>query len=194
MAVALIGLFGALGGALATIFTAGRTVYVNSVTVERSKWIEKLRNNLAQYQSLIDQIHWIKIHNGDQSPDGDMAKKIHDARHLAGLIKLQLNPDGAVDKSIISLMASAYLLSPSDKTEMLHKSQSLLVSHSQWLLKDEWEVVKYEALPMLSRYAAKRKRVKRAVKYAAYVSGEGAVDEVQRASEGQRQHSLAGQF
>jgi hypothetical protein len=46
-AAAIIALAGSILAALLAYLTARRSVYINSVTVERSKWIAELRGNLA---------------------------------------------------------------------------------------------------------------------------------------------------
>lgn len=56
IAVGFIALVGALAGALTSYLVAGRAVYVNTITVERSKWINKLRGNLAAYSAAIAQV------------------------------------------------------------------------------------------------------------------------------------------
>jgi hypothetical protein len=49
--VTIIAAIIALGGVVVSSFISklisGRTLYINAVTVERSKWIDKLRDNIA---------------------------------------------------------------------------------------------------------------------------------------------------
>jgi hypothetical protein len=64
---------------------------------------------------------------------------------LAKTIELQLNPNGLIDKNIVSIINILYKsTNPQSKVDITATTQ-LLVAHSKWLLKEEWERVKYEA-------------------------------------------------
>lgn len=50
--VAVIALVGVMTTAIASLLVSRRSTYLNAVTVERSKWIDKLRTNIAKMISL----------------------------------------------------------------------------------------------------------------------------------------------
>lgn len=56
--VAIIGMAGALGGAFSTYIVARRTLYVNTITAERMKWVTLLRTNIALLISYLTVIHF----------------------------------------------------------------------------------------------------------------------------------------
>lgn len=188
--VAIIAFFGAIGGAIVSSLSSARDIYVNSITSERSKWIEKLRTNITKYIAIVEEISV----EANDNPNPDIGKQMLELSELSAMLRLQLNPDGAVDQSITSLMASAYLLCPAGRSKNLHKTQSLLIAHSQWLLKDEWEVVKMEAYGIFDRFRARKLKTKRAQEYTTYVTGHGAIDAVARASEKSRKILESGEW
>lgn len=75
---------------------------------------------------------------------------ISEVDELNPLIKLQLNPFGVIDRNIANLLDKLALQADKGLTttycdpEKLYKADKLLVEHSRWLLKAEWEKVKSE--------------------------------------------------
>ena len=77
-----------------------QTVFINTVTAERVKWIEKLRINISEFCGLSYTWQASKL---EGTAEGLIAiKQIDKLRHL---IRLQLNPDGTHDKEIERLIA-----------------------------------------------------------------------------------------
>jgi hypothetical protein len=64
-------------------------------------------------------------------------------QELSYTIQLQLNPAGEIDRHIILILASGGINNPSDMKRMTRTARTLVL-HSQWLLKAEWEKVKFE--------------------------------------------------
>ena len=60
--VALIALSGVLISALIAFISARHSLYINSVTVERSKWINALRTNIADFSKSIRTFHYKTNH------------------------------------------------------------------------------------------------------------------------------------
>ena len=147
--VALIALVGALAGVVSSYVVSGRSVYINSITAERSKWIDKLRVNLAAYSALMAEqafvLLQIKAAPGTVQAD---AAKLSDVltrvNATASVIQLQLNPWGKIDENILKLVSSI-VIRKSTEVELVQRADDLLIAHSQWLLKAEWEKVKFEA-------------------------------------------------
>jgi hypothetical protein len=181
--VALIALFGvlitAIAGGVVAFVTSRKALYVNAVTVERSKWIEKLRSSLADYPSIAHAV----FYEGNKAirQDGALnlsAKyfellKLRELQKMKSLLKLQLNPNGAIDRNIILIVDRVYELARTATFgPELDEAERLLVLHSQFLLKDEWEKVKLEAG---ATRAERKKAAKRACDYQAFANGPGAI-------------------
>src|SRR3990172_6349073 len=95
--VAFIALAGVILSALISKLISGRTLYVNAVTVERSKWIDKLRENIAtcsgylrtlSYQTEVADIRATVAPISLAEQDA-LVKEIN---KLISLLSLQLNP------------------------------------------------------------------------------------------------------
>ena len=66
----------------------------------------------------------------------EYTKKIN---RLISLIRLQLNPFGEIDQTILSLLESMPALAEQQDGAPLRTADDRLIKHSQWLLKAEWE-------------------------------------------------------
>jgi hypothetical protein len=157
---AAIAVSGVIASALVSAFISRRTNYLNVVTAERSKWIEKLRGNLAKYSAVAHAVFYQAKNEdwkGDAMSVGYYAL-LRELQDLRSLLKLQLNPKGKIDKNIILLIDRIYELSRTwTFGTQLAEAERLLVLHAQCLLKAEWEKVKSEAggplRSMISKYA-----------------------------------------
>jgi hypothetical protein len=124
--------------------TSRRTTFINTVTSERVKWIEKLRQSISTFCGLA---HYWRFSTTKGSEDE--RKKIEEIDKLRHLIVLQLNPRGAVDKEIQKLVGEVVSMSSghhvvSDDEYRSHLDQ--LTAKTQELLKTEWEKVKDESV------------------------------------------------
>jgi hypothetical protein len=83
---------------------ARRTAFINSVTAERIKWIETLRNNISTFCGLT--YTWSMSKLGGTEEEKEIVKEIDKLRHY---IRLQLNPspnaklDREIEKHIINI-------------------------------------------------------------------------------------------
>lgn len=122
-------------------YRAGRrTAFINTVTAERVKWIERLRENISQFCGLTYTWSVSKLEDTDRGEK--IVEEIDKLRHL---IRLQLNPDGELDKKIEELIAKIPDLTHETQTEQLTAELNNLVKTTQELLKSEWEKVKAES-------------------------------------------------
>jgi gas vesicle protein len=155
MMTALFALLSAIIAAVVTLLVADRTRYVNAVTTQRSAWIEKLRNNIAKYSGRIRHVA-NTITNIRSSEKADLKTELEkqlssfvsELNELNPLIKLQLNPFGEIDRNIVTLLDKLTLLAAPLKDvdpAKFFKADELLIEHSRWLLKAEWDKVKSEA-------------------------------------------------
>jgi hypothetical protein len=88
------------------------------------------------------------------------------------LVRLQLNPDGVIDANILALLTA---IRAHVGEEDYHSFEQILVRHVQFLLKEEWEKVKYEARGLWGRIWALYQRHRRKVAYERFCDTEGAV-------------------
>lgn len=158
--VALIALIGALFGAVVSLLAARRSTYINSVTVERSKWIGELRANLANLASHVMSMNRSLLDDQDFLHSDRYRSIEQEIYRLSALIRLQLNPSNEIDANLLRILDqfTDSFNNPTDFKWAGH--EFLLVSHAQWLLKAEWEKVKAEAagLPFKAWYWLKAKR------------------------------------
>ncbi len=143
--VALIALSGILASALIAFTSPRKSLYINSVTVERSKWIERLHQNIATCSGLLLTLN-LKITGGNNfEKTQECTDYIDKINALVSLIKLQLNARGQIDRNIIRIPDALPVLALQKEPDKFFAMVHLLILHSQWLLKMEWQTVKYEA-------------------------------------------------
>ncbi len=171
--VAIIALVGVIISASISLFVSRRSNYLNAVTAERSKWIDKLRVNVS---NLIAQAHVldVELYRSDEfsgSKDYDAAVK--ELVSTMTFVRLQLNPNGKIDANIILLLGA---IQNHVGEQDYHNLESLFVRHMQFLLKEEWEQVKYEARGWLGRLSSIYKRRRHDAAYSKFCKEkEGAV-------------------
>jgi hypothetical protein len=117
-----------------------KTTFINTVTSERIKWMEKLRNNISEFCGLT--YNWCIAEPEDQISKHEHIEKIDKLRYV---IRLQLNPrdghDQIIEKLIFEIPTFTHR---SQEIELKQKINELIVQ-SQSLLKLEWERVKDES-------------------------------------------------
>jgi hypothetical protein len=119
---------------------ARRTAFINTVTAERMKWIEKLRDNISSFCGLTHT--WCLSELAGEPDELEILKQLDKLRYL---IRLQLNPEGDHDKEIQSLIAQIPDLTQENQADQLKNKINELIEVSQKLLKDEWDKVKEES-------------------------------------------------
>jgi len=169
-----VALVAALIGGWVSYANANRNVYINSITVERSKWIEKLRNNLAAYSAVI--AHTKLRNTGEQENQVALVReKLEQQNDLAALIQLQLNPRGLIDQNILRIVETICIRT-STSVGLIQRADELLIGHSQWLLKAEWEKVKYEARGPIYRLLHRKDEEKLIAAYEEWNSKQPSMD------------------
>ena len=180
---AAIALFGALISAIIALSISRRATYLTSVTAERSKWIDKLRANISELAGLCSYLKYktVLAPNYFESPDYD--EVFRQIEKLAAMTRLQLNPNGPIDSNILEIVEDIASLSQQRTDYRFYAAQWLLIRHSQWLLKEEWEKVKSEAAGTGRRVAAAIKRWRRLRAYRIFCAGDGSLTRLSRAAE-----------
>lgn len=182
IAVGLLALVGVVTTVVTTYRVAGRTVYITSITAERSKWIDKLRTNLAAYSGLLAELSFALHDRGffdaEYRERGDeIIAVLNRVNAVASVIQLQLNPWNVIDRHVLTLIDAVVIRRGTDQ-ELVDRADKLLIQHSQWLLKAEWEKVKFEARGPVHRWwHADAERI-RLNDYAAWAAKEGNLDDV----------------
>ncbi|MGO9238896.1 MAG: hypothetical protein ACLP4V_34110 [Methylocella sp.] len=155
-----------------------RSIYINSVTVERSKWIGELRTNIANLSSHVLGInqklfndHDLKYYNS-----AEFYQQSQEIHRLTSLIKLQLNPFGEIDKNIMRILDDFERSSKNPASFSWAGKDYLLLAHAQWLLKAEWEKVKYEAAGFPRKPWLWMKAVLHMCRYRKFAKADGAIE------------------
>jgi hypothetical protein len=120
-----------------------KTAFINTVTSERVKWINNIRENISKFVGLNH--HWFVL---KRDIDEDKIDEItRDLRVLRYYIKLQLNPrhEATIDRAIMEIVDEISDKAPTYNVEELHEKLNALISTAQELLKAEWDKVKREA-------------------------------------------------
>lgn len=95
--VGIIALSGVILSAFISASVSRRSNYINSVTAERSKWIEKLRHNLSECVGALGYLHY-KTTVADEEFDitDEHHELVKNNEVLITVIQLQLNPSALI--------------------------------------------------------------------------------------------------
>lgn len=138
-------LIAALVSALVSYLVARRAVYINAVTVERSKWIEALRATISSYSGIAGKISARRDQDSRYARGEEWAKDTETLRRLLSDLTLRLNP---TESEALNLLRIAEKL---DQAARVHRpgefllANQMMILHAQWVTKAEWDRVKQEA-------------------------------------------------
>ena len=144
-----IGILGTLGLGIWNMInnfkSSKKTAFINTVTNERVKWLDKLRINISTFTGLTHT--WTRSSDNDSKDSKRILEEIDKLRYL---IRLQLNPKTIenqpnVDKRIEELLLKIPELTDPTERKNLTEAIEKLIVNSQELLKNEWDKVKEEA-------------------------------------------------
>ena len=130
-----------LGNIIYNIYINRRTTYINSVTAERVKWINALRENVSKYAGLT--YNWVISEVKEESDESKEILKEIDRLRI--LIQLQINPKEKLGKKIISWIDTISSHTHESQKEKLKQDLKGMVADVQELLKEEWDKVKDES-------------------------------------------------
>jgi hypothetical protein len=121
-----------------TIRNAKKTTFINSITTSRIKYIQELRNTIAELCSLVTS-YKLRISKLDYADHFELLKQTNKLKYL---IRLYLNPaDEYWDNQMLALTQQIVI---KDDLDPQNKIEELIVI-TQFLLKLEWEGVKRES-------------------------------------------------
>ncbi|MGZ7069118.1 MAG: hypothetical protein ACXVHT_12505, partial [Methanobacterium sp.] len=114
-----------------------KTIFINSITTSRNKWIQTIRESIAKYCALAFQMF--------QDNNWEEKSKKDELQQLRFLIKLQLNRNDTYDELIIKKLD--LIANPKNDAERQNIEVEInrLIELTQDLLKLEWEGVKEES-------------------------------------------------
>jgi hypothetical protein len=118
-----------------------KTHFINTVTSQRVKWIEQLRQDISTFSGLTHT--WCFSELEGKPEEYEILKEIDKLRHV---IRLRLNPKGEYDKKIEELITKIPELTHISKRDELKQTLDELTRTTQSLLKEEWEKVKVESI------------------------------------------------
>lgn len=114
--------------------------FINTVTSQRVKWIEQLRQDISTFSGLTHT--WCFSALEGKPGEDEVLNELDRLRHV---IQLRLNPDGTYDRKITALIKQIPDLTHESQREELKAKLAELTEVTQALLKEEWEKVKCEA-------------------------------------------------
>ncbi|MCP4988090.1 MAG: hypothetical protein GY928_19195 [Colwellia sp.] len=138
--IALTFLIG-LGNIVYNFYINRRTTYINSVTAERVKWVNALRENISKFAGLT--YNWV-ISEVEEGSD-ESKEILKEIDQLRMLIQLQLNPNEELSQKIIAWIEKVSQNTHKSQKEQLKECLKGMVTDVQSLLKEEWDTVKDEA-------------------------------------------------
>ena len=130
--------------AVVSYLVARRGIYVNAVTIERSKWIESLRGTISKFSGAAIKLNTRNL-DGAYQASQDRAADIELLKTLLADLTLRLNPTELEAKNLlraaVKLDAAARIHTPPSVV----LANEIMIRHAQWAAKAEWERVKQEA-------------------------------------------------
>jgi hypothetical protein len=139
-----------LAGLIIGIRNSQRTIYINSITAARIKYIQDIRIAVSEFCGLIytynsgkDEFKMLKPEMAEKEAKRKELFEIHKrADYLKYLIRLHLNiEDRYFDPKILTLIDEILLLTDKEPTKKINE----LIIVMQYLLKLEWEGAKAES-------------------------------------------------
>ncbi|QEC74811.1 hypothetical protein [Mucilaginibacter ginsenosidivorax] len=120
---------------------AKKTLFINSVTASRIKWMDTVRTSISEYCGLILHVGLTDI--DDEKEERLIIEKIDRLRFS---IKLQLNRFDSFDRKIIEKVDHLSIIIEDEdlEDEVLESELNQLVILTQDILKLEWEGIKQE--------------------------------------------------
>jgi hypothetical protein len=175
---AIIAFVGIIVSAVIAYTSSRRSNYINSVTIERSKWISALRINISELSKEAMTLNYKVMYKEQFFSSLEYYEYNERMNGLKSLIRLQLNPFGEIDQNILTILMYIDALSIDISDKNISQFNNLLIVHAQWLLKAEWERVKYEAAGFFGKRKIDRKLKEHSASYRSFCQAEGRIPSV----------------
>lgn len=114
--------------------------FINTVTAQRVKWLEQIRQDVAEFVGLTH--HWTRSNDESRDAEKELLREIDRLRYV---IRLRLNPSDPTDIRIAELVKRIPDLTHETQSEALFDALEELTTATQQMLKAEWEKVKSES-------------------------------------------------
>ena len=153
---------------------ASRSAYINSVTAERSKWIDAFRRAMAEYMGMAERII-SRRKDAKYENSSDWATDVQSLRTNLSSLRLRLNPRETKHKNL--LVAARKV----DQAARIHRwadvdlASEILARHGQWVLKFEWHRVKMEAASGAELKKLKVAKAELEADYLAFLAADGSL-------------------
>lgn len=122
-------------GLIIGVRNSKKTIFINSVTAMRAKWIDTVRESISEFCGLACQLKY----------SADDPKKMERIQELRFLIRLKLNPKDKFDKNLVTILDEIVNRLDKQYYENIEVKIDELIVLSQDMLKLEWEGVKEES-------------------------------------------------
>lgn len=137
----IFALFIGIWNLIAHLRDSKRTSFINTVTSERVKWIEKTRDAISTLCGRT--YYWAATQSELSAEDSNSVRK--DVDRLKILVKLQLNSSENLSQRLFTLIDRLSSLTHSSQISELRETLDEIVKVSQQILKEEWDKVRDEA-------------------------------------------------
>lgn len=131
-----------IGSSMFMRATANKHAYLNTVTAERVKWLERLREDLARFVSTAHGIADKDVVCPGEPPE--RGGELEELKRLGLMLRLRLNPEDKYDIGVSKQIDVIYERVRDRNYDDLFSQGEVLIKASQAALKDEWEKVKHE--------------------------------------------------
>lgn len=196
-ATVVAGRLGAMGAllaagvsALVSYLVARRAVYINSVTAERSKWMEALRATISKLSGAASKVH-ARRGTPNYERSEAWAADVETLRILLVDLTLRMNPDETEARHLLRAANKV------DAAARMHSSAALLLADdiltrlAPYVLKAEWERVKQEASGVLCTPIFWWRSFRRKQKYNEVLASEGFLNKLDQIGAGKPDAELA---
>ena len=142
MLVACIAALAAMLSTVLTVVSSGKSTYIETVTVQRIRWIDALRDDLTAFITrLIDQRGLII---GGKPTDRQRRAYLQAYERMVSIL-LKLNTKSEVDRRVLRELLHCIAAPRAADSDELDHAVARLNEAANDLLKEEWEKVKWES-------------------------------------------------
>ncbi|MFY0736324.1 hypothetical protein [Aurantimonas sp. NFXS3] len=199
--VACVAAVASIAGAVITIFNiaitarttasvANRAVYINSVTAERSKWIDALRESIADYSGAAERV-LARREDPKYVGSVEWATDVQSLRTHMSALKMRLNPRETIAQNLIDAARKLDQAARIHRWADMELASEIMVRHGQWILKYEWNRVKLEAASGKERDRLEQAERELDADYAKFLQKDGSMERLKAIGVGKSELEIA---